>query len=188
MSGTITPDPIATCMAAQSMQPQPEKKKKGPIRFVAKALASEMGSDLGDMVKDSAFVFSNRDFDPWQEGPKKGKPYTALELQLVDGESAQVIRYPDDSAKVVGSYLDGTIIAPSGQQNTYIMAYPNGARARLVKVSSMEYKIYRPDNTVTTMKKEMSGEWQLDNSKIGYMGTAQPDREGMQYEFKSKDF
>lgn len=182
------PDPVKTCMAYLSTEaPPPRKKKNGPVRLVAKALASELKTDGSDMLKDTMFVFSAKDFDPYDKQAPKDKPYTLLEIQLVDGEQASLIKYPDNSGKIVGSYADGTIIAPAGR-DTFIVAYPNGARGKMVKVNGIEYKIYRPDNTVTTIKKSMDGGYEISNSKTGFMGEANPDREGMQFEFGTKDF
>jgi len=187
-SVTVPPnDPVMSCMAYQSMEPPVKRKKRGPIRMVAKALTSEMGTDASDMLKDTVFVFSAKDVDPYDEKPPTNKPYTLMEIQYVDGSQASLIKYPDNSGKIVGGYADGTIIAPSGP-NTFIVAYPNGVRGKLVKVSPMEYKIYRPDNTITTIKKTMDGSYEISNSKSGYMGTANPDREGMQFEFNTKNF
>lgn len=185
---TVPPnDPVMSCLAYKSMEPPAPRKKRGPIRMVAKALTSELGTEGSDMLKDTVLVFSAKDVDPYEESPPKDKPYTLMEIQYVDGSQASLIKYPDDSAKIVGGYMDGTIIAPNGK-NTYIVAYPNGVRGKLVKVSPMEYKVYRPDNTVTEIKKNMSGSYQISNSKGGYIGEANPDREGMQFEFKTKDF
>jgi hypothetical protein len=179
-------DPVKTCMAAQSMIPV-EEKKNGPVRLVAKALASEAKTNASDMLKDTIFVFSAKDIDPYDQGPPKNKPYTALEIRLIDGSSARLIKYPDNSGKIEGGFADGTIIAPSGT-NTFIVAYPNGVRGKMVKLSNAEYKIYRPDNSITTIKQTVSGGYTMSNDKIGYMGTARPDRLGMQYEFNTKDF
>jgi hypothetical protein len=182
------PDPVKTCEAYLSTLPPPEKKKgHHPVRLVAKALASELGTDASGMLKDSMFVFSAKDFDPYDKSAPKNKPYTLLEIQMIDGSEASVIKYPDNSGKVVGGFADGTIIAPSGP-NTYIVAYPNGARGKLVKVSGIEYDIYRPDNTVTRIKKTAGGDYEMTNNKLGYIGTARTDTLGMQFEMHSKDF
>jgi hypothetical protein len=98
-----------------------------------------------------------------------------------------LIKYPDNSGKIVGGYADGTIIAPSGPK-TFIVAYPNGARGKLVKVSGNEYDIYRPDNTITRITKTAGGDYEMSNNKLGYIGTARTDTEGMQFEMHSKDF
>lgn len=182
------PDPVKTCDAYLSTLPPPEKKKgHHPVRLVAKALASELGTDASGMLKDSMFVFSAKDFDPYDKSAPKNKPYTLLEIQMIDGSEASVIKYPDNSGKVVGGFADGTIIAPSGP-NTYIVAYPNGARGKLVKVSGIEYDIYRPDNTITRIKKTAGGDYEMTNNKLGYIGTARTDTLGMQFEMHSKDF
>jgi hypothetical protein len=184
-------DPVKTCMAAQSEQPNPVKKgKNGPVKIVAKALANEFGNDSKNMLRDAIFVFSAQDVDPYDKhSPPIDKPYTVLEVQLIDGSQASVIKYPDDSSKIVGGFADGTIIIPASLgSNTYIVAYPNGVRGKMVRQSSSLYKIYRPDNTVTTVKKSMSGQFDITNDEIGFMGTAKPDRLGMQYEFKKNNY
>lgn len=182
------PDPVKTCEAYLSTLPVPEKKQgHHPIRLVAKALASELGTDASGMLKDSMFVFSAKDFDPYDKKAPTNKPYTLLEIQMIDGSEASVIKYPDNSGKVVGGFADGTIIAPAGP-NTYIVAYPNGVRGKLVKLSNNEYDIYRPDNTITRITKTASGDFELKNNKLGYIGTARTDTLGMQFEMHSNDF
>jgi hypothetical protein len=173
-------------MAAKSMIPV-EKKKNGPVKLIAKGLASELGTNASDLMKDTVFVFSAKDVDPYDQGPPSDKPYTALEMRFIDGSQGSLIKYPDNSGKIVGGFADGTIIAPINR-NTFIVAYPNGVRGKMVKESDSLYKIYRPDNSVTTVKKTMSGDFSMTNDKIGYMGTARTDQLGMQFEFNSKDF
>ena len=46
-------------------------------------------------------------------------------------------------------------------------------------------KIFRPDNSVTTIKKAASGDYTITNDKIGYMGEAHTDPTGLQYELGS---
>jgi hypothetical protein len=180
-------DPVRNCMAAKSEQPQPLKKKKGPIKVVTHALSSEFGTESKNMLRDSILLFSAQDIDPYDLSAPKDKPYTLCEATMIDGSSASVIKYPDNSAKIVGGFADGTIIVPIGQ-NTWIVAYPNGVRGKLVKESSALYKIYRPDESVTTIKKTMSGDYDISNNQIGTMGTLRTDQLGMQYEFNSKTF
>jgi len=183
------PDPIKTCEAYLSTLPPPEKKKgHHPIRFLAKALASELATDGSQMLTDSAFVFSAKNnYDPYDKQAPTNKPYTLLEMQMVDGSECSLTKYPDNSGKVVGGFADGTIIAPAGP-NTFIVAYPNGVRGKLVKVSGNEFDIYRPDNSVTRFTKTAGGDYEIKNSKTGYMGTARTDTLGMQFELHSKDF
>lgn len=176
-------DPVKTCMAAQ---PAPVKKKNKPIKLLFKGLASEAGTDMHSMLQDSIFVFSAKDVDPYDKSAPTNKPYTAFEIRYVDGSAARLIRYPDNSYRIDGGFADGTIIAPNGP-GTFIIAYPNGVRGKVVK-SGTSVTIYRPDNTVTTVKKDMSGDYSIENSKLGFIGTARSDTEGMQYEFHSKDF
>jgi hypothetical protein len=180
-------DPVKTCMAAQSEQAKPVSTKKGPIKVVTKALAKEFSVDSKNMLRDSILLFSAQDVDPYDRSAPKDKPYTLCEAQMIDGSQASVIKYPDGSGKVVGGFADGTIIAPSGK-NTYIVAYPNGVRGKLVRESSSLYKIYRPDDSITTIKKTMSGGYSISNDKIGTMGDLRTDRLGMQYEFNSSTF
>ncbi len=180
-------DPAKTCMAAQSEQAQPVKSKKGPIKVVAHALAGEFSNDSKNMLRDSILVFSAQDIDPYDRSAPTDKPYTLCEARMVDGSQASIIKYPDGSGKVVGGFADGTIIAPSGK-NTYIVAYPNGVRGKLVKESSSLYKIYRPDDSITTIKKTSSGGYSISNDKIGTMGDLRTDQLGMQYEFNSPNF
>jgi len=186
---TQDPDPIKTCMAAQSQLTQAAPKtKKGPVKIVTKALASELSYDSGAMLKDSILVFSAQDIDPYDKrNPPTDKPYTALECRMVDGSAASLIKYPDGSGKVVGGFADGTIIAPTGN-DTYIVAYPNGVRGKLVRQPGGIFKVYRPDDSITTFKKTMSGSYEITNDKIGYMGTARTDQLGMQYEFSSSTY
>lgn len=186
VEGPDANDPVKNCMAAKSMIPV-EKRKNGPVTMVAKGLASELHTNASDLMKDTVFVFSAKDVDPYDQGPPSDKPYTALEMRFIDGSQASLIKYPDNSGKIVGGFADGTIIAPISQ-NTFIVAYPNGVRGKLVKESDSLYKIYRPDNSITTVKKTMSGDFSVTNDKIGYMGTARTDQLGMQFEFNTKDF
>jgi hypothetical protein len=154
--------------------------------MVFKALASELGTDAHDMLQDSIFVFSAKDIDPYEHHNPTNKPYTAFEIRYIDGSSARIIKYPDNSAKIEGGYADGTIIAPIGGKD-FIIAYPNNVRGKVVE-NGNGFTVYRPDNTVTTLKQNMGGDYTIANSKLGYIGTARTDSEGMQYEFKSKDF
>jgi len=181
-------DPIHNCMAFKSTEPKPtHTKKKGPIRLVTKAIASELGTDAHEFLRDSMFFLSDKDnFDPYETKDPTDKPFVALEMQYIDGSQAHMIKYPDDSAKIVGGFADGTIIAPTSD-DTYIVAYPNGVRGKMVQ-SGDSYKIYRPDKSVTTIKKTMSGDYEMTNDKLGYMGTARTDQQGMQYEFKTMNF
>jgi hypothetical protein len=178
-------DPIKTCMAAQPAQVE-KKKHHDPVKLLFKGLASEMGTDMKDTMQDSIFVFSAKDVDPYKKKAPKDRPYTALEIQFVDGTTGRVIKYPDGSAKIDGAHFNGAVIAPNGV-GTYIIAYPNGTRGKIVTIDN-GYRIYRPDNTITTVKEELGGDYEIDNNKLGYIGTAHSDKYGMQYEFASKSF
>jgi hypothetical protein len=173
---------LKTCMAAQSTAP-PEDKGSGPVRRVFKGLGKEAKSSAGGMAEGLVFVFSTQDVDPYARTAPKDKPYTLLSCQLVDGSFCSVIKYPDSSMKIVGGFADGTIIAPLSAK-TFVVGYPNGTLGRLEKMPNDGYKIYRPDKTITTLKKTASGGYAIRNDKFGYMGEATPDRNGIQYEFK----
>jgi hypothetical protein len=175
---------LKNCLAAQSDVPQ-EARGKGLGQKILKGLGSEAKASTSGMAKDLVFVFSVQDVDPYAKSAPKDKPYVLLSVRLVDGSMCDVVKYPDDSDKIVGGFADGTIIAPIGNQQ-YVVGYPNGTRGRLKKLGGDGYKIYRPDNTITTLKKTASGRYSIRNTKLGYMGEAVPDRNGIQFEFKDK--
>jgi hypothetical protein len=165
---------LKNCQAGQPAPAQSRPKKTGPLRYVLKGLGNEAKASASDMGKDMIFVFSCQDIDPYEKKTNKDKPYTALAIRMVDGSMSSLIRYPDDSARVEGGFADGTIVAPMGG-NQYAVGYPNGTRGRLEKIPGGGCKVYRPDNTVTTLKKTASGGFSLRNTKFGYMGDAVPD-------------
>jgi hypothetical protein len=176
---------LKNCMAAQ---PEVQKEQKsGPARYVFKGLGNEAKANVKGMAQDMVFVFSAQDIDPYAKGPPKDKPYRLLSVRLVDGSQCSVIKYPDNSKKIVGGFANGTIIAPLSP-NIFVVGYPNGARGRLEKTSDGGYKVFRPDGTVTTLKQTMSGQFSIRNDKLGYMGDATPDRTGLQFEFKDNGF
>jgi hypothetical protein len=185
-TGSIDPElALKNCMAAQ---PEVQKDQKtGPVSYVFKGLGNEAKANVKGMAQDMVFVFSAQDIDPYAKGPPKDKPYRLLSVQLVDGSRCELIKYPDDSGKIVGGFADGTIIAPLNPK-TYVVGYPNGARGRLEKTSDGGCKVFRPDGTVTTLKKTMSGRFAIRNDQLGYMGDATPDRTGLQFEFKDRNF
>lgn len=166
----LNPDPLQTCEAAQPGKPE---KHRGPLRKMVHGIAGEFAADASMFVKDSIFVFSAQDIDPYVTKPDPKKPYEAFELRIVDGSSAIVTRFPDGSAKVEGSYLDGTICAPLSR-GSWVIGYPNGARGKLVQ-DGRNLVLYRPDKTITTMKPGMDGGYDAVNSKLGFIGTARPE-------------
>lgn len=166
----LNPDPLQTCEAAQPGKPE---KHRGPLRKMVHGIAGEFAADASMFVKDSIFVFSAQDIDPYVTKPDPKKPYEAFELRIVDGSSAIVTRFPDGSAKVEGSYLDGTICAPLSR-GSWVIGYPNGARGKLVQ-DGRNLVLYRPDKTITTMKPGMDGGYDAINSKLGFIGTARPE-------------
>jgi hypothetical protein len=176
---------LKTCLAAQpETTTEKPKRKESPLSYVFKSLGSEAKANSSDMAKDMVFVFSAQDVDPYKKSAPTDKPYTLLTCHLIDGSLCKFIKYPDNSGKVEGGFADGTIIAPL-DQNTFIVGYPNGARAKLEKLSGGGFKIYRPDGSITTMTKSESGRYSIRNSVLGYMGDAFPDRSGLQFEYKT---
>jgi len=173
---------LKNCLAAQPDKPKVEKKS-GPLRHVLKGLAGESKASFSDMGKDMVFVFSCQDIDPYAKKAPTNKPYTEMTVQLVDGSICSLVRYPDTSAKVEGGFADQTIIAPLNA-NTFVVGYPNGARGRMEKLPGGIIEIHRPDNTVTTFKKSEAGRYSIRNTKLGYMGEAVPDRNGVGFEFQ----
>jgi hypothetical protein len=162
------------------------KAKKHPVRkfvkTVGKGLAAEAHQTIADMGKDLVFVFSVQDIDPYDKSkPPMDKAAIVLEANLIDGSTAYLHHFPDNSFAVEGSFADNTVMIPT-KPNEFLVKYPNGASGRMVKLGSNEYKIYRSDNSVTTITKNPSGQYSINNDKIGFMGTAHPDETGLQYE------
>jgi hypothetical protein len=162
------------------------KAKKHPVRkfvkTVGKGLAAEAHQTIADMGKDLVFVFSVQDIDPYDKTkPPMDKAAIVLEANLIDGSTAYLHHFPDNSFAVEGSFADNTVMIPV-KPNEFLVKYPNGATGRMVKLGSSEYKIYRSDNSVTTINKNPSGQFSINNDKIGFMGTAHPDETGLQYE------
>lgn len=178
-------DKPCLCMAADPNQQQ-KKHKKGPIHHVLKGLANEFGPDLSDMGKDAMFVFSARDFDPYDSKPasKPKRPYVAGEAEFVDGSHAEIVRFPDRSLRIYGSAMNGTYACPStADSNTFDVYYPNGVSGQLVFLPSGGAEIRRPDKTVTRLTKTAAGTYEMRNSKLGYLGEINPDQTGLNYQF-----
>jgi len=179
-------DKQCACMAADPDKQQEKKRKRGPVHHILKGLANELGPDLSDMGKDAMFVFSARDFDPYDSKPasKPKRPYVAGEADFVDGTRAEIVRFPDRSLRVYGSVMNGTYACPSSaDQNTFDVHYPNGVSGQLVFFPSGGAEIRRPDKTVTQLTKTASGAYQMRNSKLGYLGDINPDSTGLNYQF-----
>lgn len=181
-----TPPPQKVWQAELPDQPTSVKKHNHKLismtKNVAKGLGKELGTSITDMGKDAALVFSVQGIDPYDEKAPKNEPYRLLDMQLVDGTTAYVVKYPDGSGRIQGGFADGTVLIPNG--NEYLVKYPNGAQGRLDKSQNGVYTLYRPDNTTTTFKKEDGGSYSITNSKIGYMGDAVPDETGLNYNFQ----
>lgn len=175
-------EPWAMQAAAQS------KKSTHPVRKFVKGVGKELKKEAGDtfldMAKDSAFVFSVQNIDPFdQESPPLKEPAVVMEANLIDGSTCYLHRFPDNSFAVEGGFADNTVIVPT-QQHQFVVKYPNGAIGKFVR-SNGAYKIIRPDGSVTTISKNPSGDYDINNDKIGFMGTAHPDETGLQYELGS---
>jgi hypothetical protein len=166
-------------------QAEEAKKKKHPVRKMVKAIGANYHHAAEEMGKDMAFVFSS-DYDPYdKKNPPVDKPAIVLEMSMVDGSTAYVWRFPDDSFAIQGGFADNTVIVPiKNENNEFVIKYPNGATGRVERKGDTT-KIFRPDNSVTTIKKASSGDYTITNDKIGYMGEAHTDPTGLQYELGS---
>ena len=164
------------------LKPQSEKKqKRKPVRRFIKGVGTELGKSADYFGKDLFMFLSVQDIDPYEKDhPDFSKPCDVLKYQLVDGSQATLRRYPDRSFRVFGSIFDGTVMIPAAGDD-YVIKYPNGTRGKVVTQGSL-VKVYRPDDTITTFKKTMSGRYEVSNDKLGYMGTATPDRTGISWE------
>lgn len=165
-----------------------KKKHKGPVRSfvkaVAKGTAKELGTSMEDMAKDMVLVFSVQDIDPYDQskGPPPNRPAIVLKIQLVDGTSCYVRRFPDGSYAVEDGFANGTVFLPRKETRDYLVKYPNGFQGRMVKTPDGNIVIYRPDRTETIFKKNASGGYTATNSKLGYLGEARADDTGVNYE------
>lgn len=163
-----------------------KKKHKAPVRtFVkkaAKGLANEVAASAEGLAKDAVLVFSVQDIDPYdKKGPPANRPAIVLEMTMVDGTTAYLHRFPDNSFAVEGGFADCTVMVP-GKQGEFIIKYPNHVQGRVEFQGSNTIIVHRPDNTTTTFSKTASGSYSVSNDKFGYMGTARPDSTGVQYE------
>lgn len=168
------------------LQDTGKKKHKAPVRsFVkkaAKGLANEVAASAEGMAKDAILVFSVQDIDPYdKKGPPANRPAIVLEMTMVDGTTAYLHRFPDNSFAVEGGFADCTVMVP-GKQGEFIIKYPNHVQGRVEFQGSNTIIVHRPDNTTTTFSKTASGSYSVSNDKFGYMGTARPDSTGVQYE------
>ncbi len=165
-----------------------KKQHKGPVRSfvkaVAKGTAKELGTSMEDMAKDMVLVFSVQDIDPYDQskGPPTNRPAIVLKMQLVDGTSCYVRRFPDGSYAVEDGFANGTVFLPRKETRDYLVKYPNGFQGRMVKTPDGNIVIYRPDRTETVFKKNASGGYTATNSKLGYLGEARGDDTGVNYE------
>lgn len=160
-----------------------KKKHSHPIRSIVKAVGKELGTSAHDMARDMVFVFSVQDIDPYeQKGVPTNRPAILLKMNMVDGSSCYLRRFPDGSYAVEDGFADGTVFIPRKETRDYLVKYPNGVHGRMVKEPDGTIKIFRPDQTVTTVQKTASGGYSVSNTKFGYMGEARPDRTGVNYE------
>lgn len=166
----------------QSPPPAPGKKNHPVI----KGLKKELGMELGDLGKDMFLAFSASGRDPYEMPAHPDIPYIAAEAQFVDGSYSHIYKYPDNSIRIAGGFLDGTYACPQ-PDGLFIVQYANGARGTM-KITETGGEIIRPDNTVTTLTKVGQGSMRVTNSKLGYMGDITPDTTGLSYEFAKQDF
>jgi hypothetical protein len=165
--------------AAQLMQ-QKKHPVKSFFKSVAKGTAQELGASAHDMAQDMVFVFSVQDIDPYDKTrAPSNKQCVVMEFTMVDGSTAYLHQFPDGSYAIENGFADGTVMVPTSPTN-YIIKYPNGVSGTVVRQSD-QVTVYRPDHTITTVKKEPSGNYRISNSKFGYMGEARPDDTGNQY-------
>jgi hypothetical protein len=165
--------------AAQLMQ-QKKHPVKSFFKSVAKGTAQELGASAHDMAQDMVFVFSVQDIDPYDKTrAPSNKQCVVMEFTMVDGSTAYLHQFPDGSYDIENGFADGTVMVPTSPTN-YIIKYPNGVSGTVVRQSD-QVTVYRPDHTITTVKKEPSGNYRISNSKFGYMGEARPDDTGNQY-------
>lgn len=170
------PDPLG--LTEEGSKP----KKKKPVRKFIKGLGKELGKSGEYLAKDLFMFLSVQDIDPYEKsGPPLDKKATILHIRYTDGSTCEIVRYPDRSFRANGSVFDGTVVIPDGPTG-FIVKYPNGVQGRLERDSSGQVKIFRPDKTVTTLKKTMSGAFEISNDKLGYLGTARTSETGLEYE------
>jgi len=168
---------IDQCKATKSEAP-PASHKKHPAMKVLKGLGKELKTSGVDLCKDLALVFSVQDFDPYEEKAPSNKPYKAMEVQLVDGQTESIIRFPDGSLKIVGGFADGTVCAPMSK-NIFVIGYPNGARATMRRDSSQKWEIFRPDRSITVIENKGNSGFRIVNDKSGLIGNGRRDETGL---------
>jgi hypothetical protein len=166
-------------------QAEDAKRRKHPVRRLVKNIGKNYAHAADEMGKDMAFVFSS-DFDPRDKRKAPvNKPAIVLEMSLVDGSTSYLWRFPDNSFAVQGGFADNSILVPIQNENReWVIKYPNGTTGRVVRKGDTT-TVYRPDDSITTIKKAPSGDYTVRNDKIGYMGEAHTDRTGLQYELGS---
>lgn len=161
---------------------QEKKKRRTPVRSLAKGLAKELTASADGMAKDMVLIFSVQDIDPYEKtSAPKNRPAIVLKMNLVDGSSSYLWRFPDNSFAVEDGFADNTVLNPAGN-NEYIVKYPNGVQGKVSFQGTNTILVHRPDKTITTFKKNAGGGYTVKNDKIGYMGEARPDRTGVHYE------
>jgi hypothetical protein len=165
---------------------QEEQKKKAPLRSlvkgIAKGAASEIKATASGLAKDMVLVFSVQDVDPYDKsGPPSNRPAIIYKFTLIDGSTAYLRRFPDNSFAIEDGFADGTVIVRN-DKGEFIVKYPNGARGKVVFQSRNTILVYRPDNTITTYQKTSDGGYTINNDKLGYMGSARRDTTGINYE------
>lgn len=171
-------------MLPPGVQPPTDPKKKK--HKVLAGLKHELGMEMGDLGKDMFLAFSVSGKDPYEMPAHPDIPYVWAEAQFIDGTSSHVYKYPDNSWRMQGGFLDGTY-ACAQADGSFLIQYPNGAQGKM-KMFDNGAEIWRPDQTITTVTKTGDNAYRVVNSKIGYMGDITPDTTGLSYEFAKQDF
>jgi hypothetical protein len=150
--------------------------RRHPLVSFVKAVGKEVDYRLDETAKDMVFVFSAQDIDPYdqQESPPADKPYERAKIRLSDGSQILVIKFPDGSQRVAGGFADGTVLIPVAP-GEFTVKYADGRRGKLIKLANDEYRVYRPDKSITTFKKQPSGKYTVVNEGLGIKSEAALD-------------
>ena len=168
-----------TCQARETPSSKPSRKK----HRILKGIGKDLGTSFSDMGKDLVLVFSVQDYDPYEQHSRPKGPYVLGEARFNDGSSAEIIKFPDNSLRVKGSVMDGTYACPDETGNKATVYYPNGVQGTMKRLPGGGLEIFRPDKTITTIKKNMDGSYRISNDKAGYIGDINTDQSGLNYEF-----
>lgn len=189
LSGVQGAETDCACMAEKGVEAfAPEKEdSKRPVRRFLSGLGKELGASADAFGKDLTMFLSVQDVDPYEKSAPTDKPYVMGRTRLVDGTMADIVKFPDKSMRVSGGFADGTYACLTSNNN-YVVHYPNGVKGTMKLFSDGGMEIHRPDNSVTTVTKNVGGSFRMRNTKMGYMGEIKTDQTGLSYEFSSSTF